>query len=140
MQRRMAKYWVERESEIIRSSKILLVDDDSNGLEYHAEVLAAQGQNVSAVNSYEEGERLAERGDFDLVVVGQGGPGFRGRAIVERATDAIRQIPVVVLADVADMDLYLEAMAMGALDYIQKPVTSAKFRGVLNAVGALAEA
>ena len=137
MQRRMANYRARQEFEVLPQGRVLLVDDDANDLEHHSAVLRSQGQNVFPSSSYEEGERLAERGDFDLVVVNQGGTNFRGRTVVERATQPGRQLPVVVLADVADIDLYLEAMQMGALDYLQKPVASGDFRRVLKVAACL---
>jgi len=49
------------------------------------------------------------------------GRNFEGRLLVERAIEIDRNLPVVVLTECLDMGYYLEAMQLGAADYVEKP-------------------
>jgi DNA-binding NtrC family response regulator len=60
----------------------------------------------------------------DFVVVSQGSPAFEGRCILQRAIEKDRHTPVLVLARSVDMNCYLEAMQLGAFDYLEKPISA----------------
>ncbi len=63
---------------------------------------------------------------YDLVIVDQGGPAFEGRVIVEDAVRKDRKIPVLVITRHHNMACYLEAMQLGAVDYLEKPLALEK--------------
>jgi len=50
------------------------------------------------------------------------GRNFEGRLLVERAIEIDRNLPVVVLTECLVMGYYLEAMQLGAADYVEKPL------------------
>jgi DNA-binding NtrC family response regulator len=79
------------------------------------------GHSVHACNSYAEGIRQLESGTFKLVLVGQGSRFFEGRCVVEHAVKINRRLPVVVVARQLEMECYLEAMQLGAVDYVADP-------------------
>jgi DNA-binding NtrC family response regulator len=101
---------------------VLLVDADPKSLGYLRSVLQAAGYNVQACNSFLEGARCLDGKNFDLIIVSQGTRNFEGRSVLERAMEIDRQMPVVVTARCIDMDCYLEAMQLGAVDYLEEPV------------------
>jgi two-component system, OmpR family, phosphate regulon response regulator OmpR len=115
-----------------RGEKILLVDEDIRDLEYHFKLLDEQGHKVVTCPSYALGARLLECGAFDLVVVSQGGLAFEGRPVLERAIEVTPHTPVLVLAKCVDMGAYLEAMQLGAVDYLQKPVNPLEMMRVIR--------
>ena len=51
----------------------------------------------------------------------QGTPAFEGRQVLERALQLHPKVPVLVVARVLDMHCYLEAMDLGAIDYLERP-------------------
>jgi DNA-binding NtrC family response regulator len=102
--------------------KVLLVDPNSKDLEYYRSVLLGQGHSVRACASYIEGALLVKRNSFDLIIVNQGSRDFEGRVLVERAVEIDRHMPVLVLTDCLDIGCYLEAMQLGAADYVEKPL------------------
>jgi len=105
------------------SRKVLLVDPNSRDLEYYRSVLLGQGHAVRACASYTEGTLLLNRSSFDLIIVNQGSRNFEGRLLVERAIEIDRHMPVLVLTECLDMGCYLEAMQLGAADYVEKPLS-----------------
>jgi DNA-binding NtrC family response regulator len=102
-------------------AKILLVEDDLKNLEHYCAVLRQHGYVVWPIASYTEGAACAKKLDASLVIVGQGSPAFEGRCVVESAIARDRHLPVVVVARCVDMGCYLEAMQLGAVDYLEKP-------------------
>lgn len=103
--------------------KVLLVDENLEDLLYYSAILQHQGYEVRPIPSYSEALACFEREPFDLVIVSQGGLDFRGRSVLARAIEQDRRTPVLVLTRSADMGNYLEAMQLGAFDYLQKPLT-----------------
>jgi two-component system nitrogen regulation response regulator NtrX len=101
---------------------VLLVDPNARDLEYYRSVLLDQGHAVRACASYTEGTILLNRDHFDLIIVNQGSRNFEGRVLVERAIEIDRHLPVVVLTECLDIGCYLEAMQLGAADYVEKPL------------------
>lgn len=105
----------------MHDGKVLLVGDPSGESPIYAGMIAALGYSVVMCNSYEEGARRIGTEDFDFVIVGQGGPAFEGRCVLERATELHRQIPILVVARSLNLHNYLEAMDLGAVDYLERP-------------------
>jgi len=97
---------------------VLLVNEDLEYLEFVRGIIQRSGHSVDACNSYTEGIRLLESGAYGLVVVGQGSRNFEGRCVLEFATAFDRHLPVIVVARNVEMGCYLEAMQLGAVDYI----------------------
>ncbi len=109
----------------ISKAKILFVDEDTDELHWFGDVLRHEGYDVDAYESFEDGANCAACGSYDFVLVSQGGPSFEGHCVLERATERDRRMPVLVLARCMEMRCYLEAMQLGALDYLEKPVPAA---------------
>src|SRR5262249_22590530 len=104
------------------SRKVLLVDPNSRDLEYYRSVLLDQGHSVTACASFTRGTLLLSTDSYDLIIVNQGSRTFEGRVLVERAIEIDRHIPVLVLTECLDIGCYLEAMQVGAADYVEKPL------------------
>jgi two-component system phosphoglycerate transport system response regulator PgtA len=108
-----------------RNAKVLLVDEDDSDLRGPRTLLEGQGFEVFTCTTYEAGVRLLEKTPFDFVVVSQGTQAFEGRRLLDRAMQLDRRRPVLVVTRCMDMPCYLEAMQMGAIDYLEKPVPPA---------------
>jgi len=102
--------------------KLLLVEEDFRDLRYYAAVLQEQGYEVRTCASYGEGLRSVGGESFDFIIVSQGSRAFEGRTLLERILTIDRRTPVLVLTRCVDMRCYLEAMQMGAVDYLEKPL------------------
>jgi DNA-binding NtrC family response regulator len=84
-------------------------------------MLSALGYDFVMCGSYEEGASRVEMEDFDFAIVGQGSACFEGRCVLERAAGMHRNIPIVVVARCLDIHCYMEAMDLGAVDYLERP-------------------
>jgi DNA-binding response OmpR family regulator len=112
---------------LIPQRKVLLVDQEARDRERYAQHLRERGLSVRACSSYEEGERFLERERYDLVVVDQGGPAFEGKIIAARSMVKDRTVPVLVITRFHSMACYIEAMQLGASDYLEKPIPVHEF-------------
>src|SRR5574337_1900709 len=110
------------QNSLIPARKILLVDLEAQDRKRYAQCLRERGFAVCACSSYEEGARSLRREHYDMVIVDQGGPAFEGRVIAERSALKDRKVPVLVIARCHDMACYVEAMQLGAVDYLEKPI------------------
>ena len=103
--------------------KALLVDEYPEDLHFYSTILEAYGYRVRRCSSYHEGVRCLGEEAFDFVIVSQGTPNFEGSWVLLRATEMNPSLPVLVVARCLEMDCYLEAMELGAIDYLVEPLT-----------------
>jgi len=103
--------------------KALLVFEDPKGLQFYFNILHGYGYRVRACNSYQEGLCCLGEEIFDFVIVSQGTPNFEGSGVLKRAIEINRSLPVLVVARCLDVACYLEAMQLGAVDYLVEPLT-----------------
>jgi FixJ family two-component response regulator len=103
---------------------VLVVDEDFNDACQYCALLRDKGYEVQCRGSYDEGEACLKDRQVGFVIVSQGSRAFEGRRIVKHAVRKNGKPPVLVLARDADMSCYIEAMSLGASDYLQKPVSA----------------
>jgi DNA-binding response OmpR family regulator len=101
-----------------------VVDEDTADACEDCTLLRQYGFEVHRLCSYAGGAACVWKEPVDLVIVSQGSPAFEGRCVVERAIEKDRNTPVLVLARSVDMGCYLEAMQLGAFDYLEKPISA----------------
>lgn len=77
---------------------------------------------MRACVSYDAALSALTSDQFDMVVVHQGRHNFEGRIILQRTAEIDCQIPVLVLTRFGDTSCCLEAMKLGAVDYLEEPV------------------
>ena len=87
------------------------------------DILTRNGYRVSACSSFKEGARQLEAG-FDLIILSQGTADFESQSLLERLIEIDRRVPVVVVTRSVNMGCYLDAMQLGARDYVEKPLSS----------------
>ena len=100
----------------------LVVDGDPADLVYYRTVLQRAGCAVVTCNSYDEALDCLGAEHFDLIVLSQGSSAFEGRRVLEKAIEMDRAGQVLVVARILNMSCYLEAMQLGARDYLEEPV------------------
>jgi DNA-binding response OmpR family regulator len=119
----IATHRAQENSHILWRARVLLVEPDPRDRQYYSAILQQQGFEVCVCTSYNEGERSLAGGSVDFVVINQGSRAFEGRTLLERVLAIDRHIPVVVLTRSVDMNCYLDSMQMGAVDYLEKPLS-----------------
>ena len=102
--------------------RILLVDDEPHFCKVMAMHLADEGYTVDTATSGEEALGLFREGDYHLVITDLKMPGMDGLSLLEGIRDLSVDVPVIVLTAFGTVDTAVQAMKLGAFDYILKPV------------------
>lgn len=131
----------DNQSRIVARGNALVIHRDAGDLVYYRTVLQRAGCAVVTCNSYDDALGCLEAEHFDLVVLSQGTSAFEGRGVLEKAITMGRDRQVLVVARVLNMSCYLEAMQLGARDYLEEPVREQEMvRAVETCLGARAVA
>ena len=107
---------------------VLIVDDELTLARNLATYLERHGFEVRVAGSGEDGLKLAAQYRPDIVLLDHNLPGISGLEVLQRlhATDA--QLPVVMMTGFGGVELAVEAMKLGAADYLTKPVSLAELK------------
>ncbi|SIN96426.1 two-component system, response regulator FlrC [Sulfurivirga caldicuralii] len=101
-------------------AKILVVEDDQQLQEALAETLSLHGYEVETANSAEEALK-ALRGDIGMVFSDIRMDGMDGVTLLRRIRSHKPWLPVVLMTAYGSVDQAVEAMKLGAVDYLTKP-------------------
>src|SRR5919205_4593545 len=101
---------------------VLVVDDEKNIRRTLRMVLEAEGYAVAEAESAEEALKLLEAEPVDVGVFDVRLPGMDGLALLARARELWRDLPVIVISGHAETPDVVEAMRRGAIDFFSKPV------------------
>ena len=105
----------------VKTPTVLLILDEPQDLETYGRFLRDRGYETLMCNSPGEGLNSLETESVSMVIVSQATLTFQGRQVLERSLRLHPEVPVVVVARVLDMHYYLEAMDLGATDYLERP-------------------
>src|SRR5215212_9402787 len=117
------------------SGSILIVDDETKILNALASALRGEGHEVVATASAREAQRLLGQRLFDVLVVDNLMPELTGLDLIRElvATTAPADRPQLLMMTAhATVESAIEAMKLGALDYLQKPFEIDELRVVVN--------
>ncbi len=102
-------------------SRILIIDDDEQLSKSFAKILNQEGYTAERAHSGEEGlERISEHPP-NLVVLDIRLPGMSGIQILEGIHNQAPKLPVIIFTAYGTTETAIEAMKIGAFDYIFKP-------------------
>jgi len=105
-----------------RKPTLLVVDDEKNIRRTLRMVLEAAGYEVQEAESAEEALKLLETEPVDLGIFDIRLTGMDGLALLSRARELWRDLPVIVISGHADTSDVVDAMRRGASDFFGKPV------------------
>jgi DNA-binding response OmpR family regulator len=106
--------------------KVLIFDEGFEDLARHAEPFEAQGFEVHKCMTVEAAMRTVEREEFDFALVDQGSKDFEGLRVIRHLLRYNSGTPFVVVAGRHEMKCRRQALALGAMDYWEKPISSAE--------------
>jgi DNA-binding NtrC family response regulator len=98
-------------------SHILIIEDETVIRGALRKLLERQGYHVAEAASVEEAESRHQPTNFDLIIADVRLPGISGIEIIHRAAP----VPVLIMTSYASVRSAVDAMRMGAVDYIAKP-------------------
>ncbi|HPC83554.1 MAG TPA: sigma-54 dependent transcriptional regulator [Thermoanaerobaculaceae bacterium] len=105
-------------------ARVLVADDEPSFRELLADILEGAGHEVVAVRDGAEALAALERGRFDLVLADQRMPRLDGLELLRRVNERVGRPPVVMLTAFGTIPEAVEAVRLGAADYLTKPLAS----------------
>src|SRR6476660_8911012 len=115
------------------TAKILLVDDEPGMLRYIKTLLEVDDYKVETASTGEEALQKVDKGlEPDLVLLDVLMPGIDGLQTLEQLRQKKPGIRVVMLSCVADTRKVVQAMKLGAQDYLTKPFQKAERDSVID--------
>lgn len=100
---------------------ILAIEDDQRMRELLKEILSREGCSVFTAKNGEDGLGLLERRNFDLIITDLKMPDIDGITVLARTRELYPESLVIVITAYGTVESAIEAMKLGAYDYIQKP-------------------
>jgi CheY-like chemotaxis protein len=102
-------------------SSVLVVDDEPVVLELFQRALGEKGLSIRTARNADEALALLEREGFGCVLTDKNLPGLDGIEIVRRVRQKQPFCACIVMTGYASMESAVEALRLGAIDYLEKP-------------------
>ncbi len=101
--------------------KLLLVEDEDDFRETTARWMTRKGHVVAEAANAQEALALFDRQHFDVAVVDMNMPGISGIELLQRVKADNVETEIIILTGQGTIDSAVQAMKMGACDYLTKP-------------------
>ena len=108
----------------MKKSKILLVDDEDSILKSMKKDFEHEGYEVVTASSAEAALEINKSQQFDLVITDLSMPGMDGIKLLTEVKKLNPDIGSIILTGYGDMTSAIEALRLGADDYLLKPCDS----------------
>jgi two-component system, NtrC family, response regulator AtoC len=103
--------------------RILVVDDEEGIRTFIGEVLEGEGRKVTLAGDGDAAARLLDRESFHLMITDLKMPGMDGMSLLRKVRQESPETEVVVLTAHGTLSGAVEAMKLGAFDYLGKPLS-----------------
>lgn len=121
-------------SSVTQLATILVVDDEENAREGLSKILTKEGYAVEMAANGKEAIETLRRLNFDLVITDMRMPLMDGFEVLREIKKMDESIGVIMITAYGEVESYLEAMNMGAFEYINKPVRVNELKRVITKV------
>lgn len=118
----------------MKAKPILIVDDEKNiclALSQALEILEAETD--TALNGEEALTKLGKK-EYGLILLDLRMPGMDGIEVLRRVREIRPDIRVIILTAYGTVESAVEAMKLGAVDFIQKPFSAEEIRELVSRV------
>jgi DNA-binding NtrC family response regulator len=110
-------------SEQVTEKRILAVDDDPLLRDFLSEALNRSGCRVDSVSTGEEALEKIKEKDYDIIFTDVRLPNMDGVEVLRKAKDFLPDAEVVMITAYGSVQNAVEAMKLGAFDYLLKPLS-----------------
>jgi DNA-binding NtrC family response regulator len=117
--------------------KILIVEDEENERTGLAELISSWGYRVDVARDGVEGYEKITAWSPAIVVTDLKMPRMGGLELIERISSTSQSAAVIVVTAQGTIDSAVQAMRMGAYDYITKPIDISRLKTILQNASAL---
>ena len=118
----------------MKAKPILIVDDEKTIRLAISMALEKLGIPLETAASGEEAlEKVAQDG-YELMLLDLRLPGLDGMAVLRQVSQQLPELKVIIITAFGSIDLAVEAMKLGAVDFLQKPFDAKQVREVVGRI------
>ncbi|GIW81153.1 MAG: acetoacetate metabolism regulatory protein AtoC [Gemmatales bacterium] len=114
--------------------RILFADDERSLQEFMRSELPRLGHEVTVCPDGESALKALQKSTFDAAILDLRMPGLTGIQVLEQLKQVSPDTEAIVMTGHASMETAIEAVRLGAFDYITKPCKLAEIEGILRKV------
>ncbi len=118
----------------LKQATILVVDDERSVTDLLHEDLGEEGYSCVTAGTGEDALKRLSEGNFDVVLLDLKLPGISGMDVLREAKSIHPEVAVIVVTAAGDAQTAVEAMKIGAVDYITKPFELERVNGSVEVV------
>ncbi len=112
--------------------RVLIVDDEKGMRDFLTIMLKKEGYAVATSESADKAAEQIAKGDLDLVISDISMPGRSGLEVLKQTKAANPETPVIMITAYASTESAIEALKLGAYDYIIKPFDVEEMKTVVR--------
>jgi DNA-binding NtrC family response regulator len=117
-----------------RCLRVLVVDDEENLQELLRGELTSRGHEVTVCNSGRAALKVLEKSTFDAAILDLKMPGMSGIELLQYLKQLQPDVEAVIQTGFATQETAIEALRLGAFDYITKPCKMAEIEAILGRI------
>ena len=117
-----------------QQKRILVVDDEENACIALSKLLAHEGYEVASAGNGYEALNYLRGNDVDLIITDINMPEMNGLAFLRELNRCHPSSNVIMITAYGEVESYLEAMSLGAFEYINKPVKMDELKKIINKI------
>jgi DNA-binding response OmpR family regulator len=118
----------------MKDKSVLIVDDEKNILLTLSQSLEALQLETDTARSGEEALAKLKEKEFGLILLDFRMPGMDGMEVLRQVREIRPDIHVIMITAYGTIELAVEAMKLGAVDFIQKPFSPEEIRELVSRV------
>ena len=113
---------------------ILVVDDEENSRNGLLRILSKFNYDVLTAETGVEALKCLQKKPCDVILTDMRMPGMSGIDLLKKVKELLPEIGVIIFTAYGEVDSYLEAMNLGAFEYLNKPVKVDELKKVIAKV------
>ena len=111
---------------------VLIVDDEKNYLVVLSAFLSGEGYETLTADSAQQALEIVETSDLDLVLTDMKMPTMDGIELLKRIKEKVPDLPVVMMTAYGTVEKAVQAMKLGAFNFILKPFQNETLKQVVH--------
>ena len=127
-------YEKEKGSIVMESNSILIIDDEQNIRLTLTRALENLGVEIDLAGNGEEGLFKLKEKEFGLILLDLNMPGMGGMEMLRHVREIRPDIRVIIITAYGTVERAVEAMKLGAVDFVQKPFVPDEIREMVKRV------
>src|SRR5215813_2298281 len=106
---------------LVRSMRLLIIEDDRDAAEYLVKAFREVGHVADSAGDGEDGLALAIEGGYDVLIVDRMLPKLDGLSLIGQLRSKGAETPVLILSALGQVDDRVKGLRAGGDDYLAKP-------------------